>query len=337
MSELSAGRFTLGIGAGLRRGRARRDRPSRAAARASASSGSRRRSSRCARSSTATRSPRPGRTRTSRTIVSRPVPSRRFRSSSAAGRRDVQVAAARHADVLGLTGFSARGGVAATTTLTHFSAERLAERLDWVRTALPRTGPSRSSSRRSCRSSRSPRIGARRRPGARSTSGGRRTSPLDEALESPFLLLGTVGEIAEQLHERTERYGIDTWTVFAGRPFDRVARRSSPPSLAAPRSVGSAACRRSPLGWPAPEPGRPSSTSTPCCCRSGRTCRTSPATRRCRSSGSPCWCSPSTATPRSWCPGSRRRVSSSGPTCSRSARGTRPTTRSRSSPSWSAR
>ena len=34
-----------------------------------------------------------------------------------------------------------------------------------------------------------------------------------------------------------------------------------------------------------------------------------------------------TAKPRSWCPGSRRRVSSSSPTCSRSGRGTRPTTR----------
>jgi hypothetical protein len=49
---------------------------------------------------------------------------------------------------------------------------------------------------------------------------GARDLTVDEALESPFLLFGSAGEIAAQLHERTERYGIETWTVFVGRPVD---------------------------------------------------------------------------------------------------------------------
>jgi probable F420-dependent oxidoreductase len=133
------------------------------------------------------------------------------------GARGVQAAAARHADVLGLTGFSARG-VAATPTLTHFSAEKLSDRLEWVRT-LPRD--------------RTEPLGLQalvqvvtvtddRRAAAEALLDEWETTDLtvDEALSSPFLLLGTVGEIADQLHQRTERYGIETWTVFSGRPVD---------------------------------------------------------------------------------------------------------------------
>jgi hypothetical protein len=32
--------------------------------------------------------------------------------------------------------------------------------------------------------------------------------------------LGTVAQIAEQLHDRSVRLGIETWTLFAGRPID---------------------------------------------------------------------------------------------------------------------
>jgi hypothetical protein len=120
--------------------------------------------------------------------------------------------------VLGLTGFSARGGVAATTTLTHFSAEKLTDRLDWVRTlerdrseplqlqALVQLVAVTKDRRTACQ--------------ALLAEWGTADLRLDEALESPFLLLGTVDEIAEQLSERTERFGIETWTVFAGRPVD---------------------------------------------------------------------------------------------------------------------
>lgn len=43
---------------------------------------------------------------------------------------------------------------------------------------------------------------------------------LAAALDSPFLLIGSPDEIAGQLHERTARYGIETWTTFSGRPID---------------------------------------------------------------------------------------------------------------------
>ena len=56
-----------------------------------------------------------------------------------------------------------------------------------------------------------------------------------------------------------------------------------------------------------------SSASTCCCCRSGPTCRTSPATRRCRSSGSRCWCCRATATRSSSCRASKRRGSTPQP------------------------
>ena len=64
---------------------------------------------------------------------------------------------------------------------------------------------------------------------------------VDEVLATPFLLLGTAAEIADQLHERSERFGIDTWTVFAGRrstPASRTSAAVAEPSLAdsGPRS-----------------------------------------------------------------------------------------------------
>jgi alkanesulfonate monooxygenase SsuD/methylene tetrahydromethanopterin reductase-like flavin-dependent oxidoreductase (luciferase family) len=43
---------------------------------------------------------------------------------------------------------------------------------------------------------------------------------VEDTLEAPFLLLGTPDEIAAQLVDRQARFGVDTWTVFAGRPMD---------------------------------------------------------------------------------------------------------------------
>ena len=40
----------------------------------------------------------------------------------------------------------------------------------------------------------------------------------DLVLASPFVLLGTAAEIAEQLRRRSERFGIETWTVFGDLP-----------------------------------------------------------------------------------------------------------------------
>jgi len=41
---------------------------------------------------------------------------------------------------------------------------------------------------------------------------------VEAVLDSPYLLLGTHAQMAEQLAERSEQFGIDTWTVFADRP-----------------------------------------------------------------------------------------------------------------------
>jgi probable F420-dependent oxidoreductase len=41
---------------------------------------------------------------------------------------------------------------------------------------------------------------------------------IDDVLDSPFLLIGTHAQLAEQLRERSERFGIGTWTTFADRP-----------------------------------------------------------------------------------------------------------------------
>ena len=131
------------------------------------------------------------------------------------GARAVQRVAARHADVLGLTGFSARRG---TTVLTHFTARALDERLGWVRD-LPRdrVEPLRMQALVQVVA-----VTDDRRAAAEATMAAWGTADLtvDEALESPFLLFGSPAGLAEQLQERSERYGIETWTVFAGRPID---------------------------------------------------------------------------------------------------------------------
>jgi alkanesulfonate monooxygenase SsuD/methylene tetrahydromethanopterin reductase-like flavin-dependent oxidoreductase (luciferase family) len=43
------------------------------------------------------------------------------------------------------------------------------------------------------------------------------TTP-DIVLSSPYVLIGTPDEIAAQLREQHERYGITRWTIFADRP-----------------------------------------------------------------------------------------------------------------------
>ena len=136
------------------------------------------------------------------------------------GSRAVLRIAARHADIVGLTGFSHVDGV---SKLTHFS-ERRAPSSAWISCARCRgIDPSRSRFQALVQLVR---VTDDRRASRRGSSwpSGATTLPLtqDEVLASPFLLLGTAEEIAAQLHERTARLGIETWTVFAGRPIDRT-------------------------------------------------------------------------------------------------------------------
>jgi alkanesulfonate monooxygenase SsuD/methylene tetrahydromethanopterin reductase-like flavin-dependent oxidoreductase (luciferase family) len=148
--------------------------------------------------------------------VASPAPSRPVPLLVGGGSRRVLRVAARHADILGLTGFSHVDGA---SRLTHFSDAALVERLAFVRD-LPRQ---RDEPLRYQALVQLLRVTDDRWAAAEALAAEwGRALPLtvDEVLATPFLLLGTAAEIAEQLHERSERLGIATWTVFAGRPID---------------------------------------------------------------------------------------------------------------------
>jgi probable F420-dependent oxidoreductase len=132
------------------------------------------------------------------------------------GSKRVLRVAARHADVVGLTGFSAVDGI---SKLTHFSDAALAERLAFVR-GLPRDRPRPARFQALVQLVRVTDDRAAAADALLAEWGAALPLTPDEVLASPFLLLGSVEEIAEQLHERSDRLGIDTWTVLAGRPVD---------------------------------------------------------------------------------------------------------------------
>jgi probable F420-dependent oxidoreductase len=219
ISELSAGRFTLGIGAGHAEDEhAAIGRPLPPPAE---------RIARLEESVVALRLLLDGETVTTSgpslhltEVVASPIPSHRVPLLVGGGARGVQRVAARHADILGLTGFSRVGD---TTKLTHYSAEALRERLAFVR-GLPRD---RDEPLRLQALVQLLRVTNDRHAVAEellAQLGAALPLTLDETLATPFLLIGTVKEIAEQLHERTDRFGIETWTVFVGRPIDPDVR-----------------------------------------------------------------------------------------------------------------
>lgn len=57
----------------------------------------------------------------------------------------------------------------------------------------------------------------------------------DEVLDSPFLLIGTVEQMAEALRERRERFGVSYWTVFASRRDSEQTVETLAPVIAALR------------------------------------------------------------------------------------------------------
>ena len=148
--------------------------------------------------------------------------------------RPLQALAAVEADILGLAGFSARRGGLDPPDMTAFGARTAASQLRRVRDIAAKR-------------SRALRVHAlvqwaevtpnRTRAAERvATDLG---VPTDVVLDSPYVLLGTAGEIAAQLREHHERLGIERWTLFARHPggqppclapFARVAE-----SLAADR------------------------------------------------------------------------------------------------------
>jgi probable F420-dependent oxidoreductase len=125
--------------------------------------------------------------------------------------------AARHADVVGFTGFSVRRS---GPSLTHFSAAGLDQRWEHVRAMAG----DRASHLRGQALVQQVTISDDREAAAASLveqwAGEGAATSVDEVLDCPFLLLGTPSEIAAQLHDGTARWGIETWTTFSGRPDD---------------------------------------------------------------------------------------------------------------------
>jgi alkanesulfonate monooxygenase SsuD/methylene tetrahydromethanopterin reductase-like flavin-dependent oxidoreductase (luciferase family) len=125
--------------------------------------------------------------------------------------RQLLTLAAREADIVGLTGITfAAGGTRPDVTACRPTAvdERVAllrtaaaERFDFLvlEALVQRVVVTR------------PAHEERRRAAAEFTRG--QLTP-DEALESPFTLIGSIDQLADLLHARRERWGISSYTVF---------------------------------------------------------------------------------------------------------------------------
>lgn len=124
--------------------------------------------------------------------------------------------AARRAGIVQFTGF-----MAPTKRLSHFSTAGLADRVDFVRRqAGDRFADLELSALVQYAIVTDDPAGA-----ATSTVG--ELLSVEQALDSPFLLFGSVDAICDRLVELRERFGISYFTVFAGRDhgFDRVVAR----------------------------------------------------------------------------------------------------------------
>lgn len=121
--------------------------------------------------------------------------------------------AAEHADIVGLTGV-ALAGDGTDARVTHFTAAGLQDRVNYVR----RAAGTRASALRFQVLVQRVVLTADRRAAAEDFTAWVPGATVDDILDSPFLLLGTAAQIAEQLRERSQRFGIDTWTVLGLRP-----------------------------------------------------------------------------------------------------------------------
>ena len=122
----------------------------------------------------------------------------------------LQGVSARHGDIVGLTGFGQRNGGAAPADLSTFGSSAAAGQIATIRRCAAEHG-------------RSPRLQAlaqwaqvtpNRRWAAESVATELGVLP-EVALDSPYVLLGTVQEILDQIRQHKERLGIERWTVFS--------------------------------------------------------------------------------------------------------------------------
>jgi probable F420-dependent oxidoreductase len=122
--------------------------------------------------------------------------------------------AARHADIVGFTGFGrAPDGRPA---LTHFTAAGLDDRIAHVHAAAAARA---DTLRFQVLVQRVVITGDRRSAADAIAAEMRGAVDVDDVLDSPFVLLGTAEEIADQLRERSARHGVETWTVFGDLPL----------------------------------------------------------------------------------------------------------------------
>jgi probable F420-dependent oxidoreductase len=119
----------------------------------------------------------------------------------------IHTVAAEHADIVGLAGSA---------------ASRAAEKPDYVGTAVERQVERLRAAPRFAELElhvlvQSHEVTSDREGAAERAASGMETTP-DVVLSSPYVLIGTPEEIAAQLREQHERYGITRWTIFADRP-----------------------------------------------------------------------------------------------------------------------
>jgi probable F420-dependent oxidoreductase len=138
-----------------------------------------------------------------------PVPEQRVPLLIGGNGRGVLRTAARLADIVGFTGFSQVEGQPAVNP-THFTDEGLSEQIAWVRSAAPDRfdqlelttlvqGITITNDRRGAAAELQPLLPA---------------LTVDDVLSSPYGLIGTAEQIADQLRARRERLGISYLTVF---------------------------------------------------------------------------------------------------------------------------
>jgi hypothetical protein len=129
--------------------------------------------------------------------------------------------AARHADIVGVNPRLPSSDERAASHLDGV-AERIDEKFEWIRDAAGKRYDNLVFHGwvKQCL------ITANPRPAARDIAHAIGV-PSEDVLDSPFFLLGSVGEIVERLHERRDRWGYSYYTIpqSAARSFSPVLER----------------------------------------------------------------------------------------------------------------
>jgi probable F420-dependent oxidoreductase len=138
-----------------------------------------------------------------------PVPAERVPLLIGGNGRGVLRTAARLADIVGFTGFSQVEGQPAVNP-THFTDDGLAAQIEWVKDAAP----DRFDQLELSTLVQGVTLSDDRRATATEVQALLPAVSVDDILSSPYGLIGTPVQIAEQIRERRERLGISYLTVF---------------------------------------------------------------------------------------------------------------------------